>query len=181
MLIGRTTLMAAGALTAASMSVLSVPAFAQGSLQDQLAVCARISKSSARIECYDSVAGSAGQAAPSTSFGSSSIRTPSAAPMAAGAAAGAAVGAAQPAQPVAGAAIPGNADKIQVAVTSSTDNGLLMWRFALADGAVWRMTERDSMFRPPAPNEVVTIRKGSMGSYLMDVGKQASVRVERVR
>jgi hypothetical protein len=178
MLIGRMTLMAAGALTAASLTTLSVPAFAQGSLQDQMAVCARISKSSARIECYDSVASSAGQAAPSSGFGASSIRTPSAAPMAPAAPAGPVATAAQP---LSGAAIPGNADKVQVTVASSTDNGLLMWRFALADGAVWRMTERDSMFRPPAPNETVTIRKGSMGSYLMDVGKQASVRVERIR
>jgi hypothetical protein len=72
-------------------------------------------------------------------------------------------------------------DSIQAEVASSTDNGLQQWRIALADGAVWQMTERVSQFRPPAPQEVVTIRRGAMGGFLMDVGKQASVRVMRVK
>jgi hypothetical protein len=46
---------------------------------------------------------------------------------------------------------------------------------------VWQMTERASLFRPPEAKETVTIRKGALGGYLMEVGKQASVRVTRVR
>jgi hypothetical protein len=73
------------------------------------------------------------------------------------------------------------AESIQAEVLSATDNGLLQWRITLADGAIWQMTERSSQFRPPAPHEVVRIRKGALGGFLMDVGKQASVRVTRVK
>ncbi|MBO9631406.1 MAG: hypothetical protein J7516_18550, partial [Shinella sp.] len=72
-------------------------------------------------------------------------------------------------------------DSLSAVVTSSTDNGLGMWRMKLADGAIWQMTERVSLFRPPAPQETVTIRKGALGGFLMDVGKQGSVRVRRVQ
>src|SRR5690606_3458774 len=76
----------------------------------------------------------------------------------------------------------GGPDEIRAEVASSTDNGLLQWLVMLADGAVWQMTERAGAgFRPPAPREVVTIRKGALGSFLMEVGQQPSVRVRRVR
>ncbi len=73
------------------------------------------------------------------------------------------------------------ADSIQAEVLSATDNGLGMWRMRLADGAIWEMTERVSLFRPPAPHETIQIRKGALGGFLMDVGKQAAVRVRRVK
>ena len=66
-------------------------------------------------------------------------------------------------------------------VISARDNGIGMWTVTLADGAAWRMTERATDFRPPRAQEQVTIRKGALGSYLMQVGKQAAVRVNRVR
>jgi hypothetical protein len=182
MLIGRLTLAAA----ATSLGALSAPVYAQGSLPDQLAVCARIGKKDARLECYDSVASAAGQGAFTSGFGASSIRTPQGTPPAPpqpgvpAPAAAPAFGAEQVTRPVRGKDDEGQGE-IAVAVVSSRDNGLSMWQFNLADGAVWRMTERDTSFRPPAPNESVKISKGALGSYLMQVGRQASVRVERIR
>lgn len=187
MLIGRMTLAMAGTVAVAGMTLSSAPVFAQGSLQDQMAVCARIGKKSARIECYDSIASAPqGSFAPSSSgFGAENVRTPAAPPMqppAPPAAASTGFGAETVRSTAPQRSANAGADEVQVAVASSRDNGLNMWQFNLADGAVWRMTERASAsFRPPAPNETVTIRKAALGSYLMDVGRQSSVRVERVR
>ncbi|MBN8829838.1 MAG: hypothetical protein J0G94_04220 [Sphingomonadales bacterium] len=168
----------------------SLPAHAQGSLPDQLAVCARIGKKDARLECYDSIARAAAHGSDSSGFGASSIRTPQAAPAtpsapqpapSASAPAGSSFGAEQIDRPLAERKEPEGQGELAIAVTSARDNGVGMWQFNLADGAVWRMTERSANFRPPAPNETVTIRKGALGGYLMQVGRQASVRVERVR
>lgn len=183
MLIGRLTL----AASAVALGATSAPVLAQGSLPDQLAVCARIGKKDARLECYDSVARAAGQGAYTSSFGSSSIRTPQAGPppppppVAPTAQAGSSFGAEQIDRSIAERESEDGPDELAMAVVSARDNGLSMWSFSLQDGAVWRMTERDVNFRPPAPNETVTIRKASLGSYLMQVGNQAAVRVVRVR
>lgn len=188
MLIGRMTLAMAAGVAVGAVALTSAPAFAQGSLQDQLAVCARISKKSARMACYESVANAAqgSSAAPSSSgFGASSIRNPAPAappPPAPPAAASAGFGGEHLNRPAPQRNADADADEVEVAVRSASDNGLRMWQITLADGAVWRMTERASAsFRPPAPNETVTIRKASLGSYLMNVGRQPSVRVERIR
>ncbi|MBT2186646.1 hypothetical protein [Sphingobium nicotianae] len=180
MLTGRFILGAA----AAGVAMAGTPLFAQGSLPDQLAVCARIGKKDARLECYDSIARAASQGTYTSSFGSSSIRTPQGAPPPpppGAPAVGAGFGAEQIARPPAGRDESEGQNEISAAVASARDNGVGMWQIALADGAIWRMTERVGNFRPPAPQETVTIRKGALGSYLMQVGKQAAVRVERVR
>jgi len=138
------------------------------------------------MECYDSVANAA-QGSPSSGasgFGASSIRNaaPVAPPPAPPAADSAGFGGERLNRPAPQRSASADADEVEVAVRSASDNGLRMWQITLADGAVWRMTERASAsFRPPAPNETVTIRKAALGSYLMDVGRQPSVRVERIR
>ncbi len=158
---------------------------------DAIGVCARISKKDARLECYDQVARDSasgrlqsgpapqqGWAAPP--IGGAQAPAPQAsAPQAAAPAAG--FGAERLPRSEAERQESSGPDAIQAQVTSSTDNGLGQWRIRLADGAIWQMTERVSQFRPPAPNESITIRKGALGGYLMDVGKQGSVRVTRVR
>lgn len=187
MLIGRMTLAMAASVAVGAVAMTSAPAFAQGSLQDQLAVCARISKKSARMACYDSVANAAqGSVSPSSSgFGASSIRNPAPAappPPAPPEAASAGFGGEHLNRPAPQRSAGADADEVEMAVRSASDNGLRMWQITLTDGAVWRMTERASAsFRPPAPNETITIRKAALGSYLMNVGRQPSVRVERIR
>lgn len=181
MLIGRLTL--GTAMMSACMA--SMPASAQGSLPDQLAVCARIGKKDARLECYDSIARASAQSNHSSSFGSSSIPTPQQAPppppMPAAPAAGASFGAEQIARPVAERAKDVGNSEIAITVASARDNGIGMWTITLTDGAIWRMTESVGNFRPPKPQETVTISKGALGSYLMQVDRQAAVRVQRVR
>ncbi len=154
---------------------------------DAIGVCARISKKDARLECYDQVArdaasGQLQRSGPVASAPPASWAAPPAAsaqaPVQQAAPPPAASFGAPPARGNAGASDP---DSIRVEVASSTDNGLGQWRIRLTDGAIWQMTERDSMFRPPAPREVVSIRKAAMGSFLMEVGKQGSVRVRRIQ
>ncbi|HZV56521.1 MAG TPA: hypothetical protein VFF89_02505 [Sphingobium sp.] len=155
---------------------------------DAIGVCSRISKKDARLECYDQVArdsasGRLQSSAPASQQGWAApvggAQTP--APQSAQAPAASGFGAEALPRTQAERRETSGPDSLEAQVASSTDNGLGQWRIRLADGAVWQMTERVSMFRPPAPNETVTIRKGALGSYLMDVGKQGSVRVTRVR
>lgn len=181
MLMGRITLI----MATTGLCALAAPAFSQGSLPDQLSVCARIAKKDARLACYDSVAGAASQGAYTSSFGSASIRTPEAAPPpvpgAPSVAAAPGFGAEQIDRPLAQRRAEAGDNEVELAVASARDNGLNKWQINMTDGAIWRMTETQSNFRPPKPNETVTIRKAALGSYLMQVGKQGSVRVERVR
>jgi hypothetical protein len=52
------------------------------------------------------------------------------------------------------------------------------WTISLADGAVWRQVSGD-LQRPPKAGSKVEIRKGSIGSYLMNVDGQQSIKVHR--
>ncbi len=55
------------------------------------------------------------------------------------------------------------------------------WVFTLADGARWRGDELRATFQPPRKGDRVTLRRGAMGSYLLDAGRQPSMRVTRLR
>jgi len=188
-------ILAMGVVTATGMSSAAMaldPA-------EAIAFCSRISKKDARMECYDQVAAeqAAGrmQSTPAQqSFGQpqAGVATPTPqgwTPPVGGAPAAPGAQASAPSAGFGAASLPredgrrreeGGADSIQAQVAASTDNGLGMWRMRLADGAIWQMTERVSLFSPPAPNETVTIRKGALGGYLMDIDHQPAVRVERV-
>jgi hypothetical protein len=69
--------------------------------------------------------------------------------------------------------------KITAHAVAATSNGLY-WTVRLDNGGVWRTTEHDNLFRPPAENQLVKIRKSAMGGYLMNVDKQQAIRVERI-
>ena len=183
-----------------AMGALSAVGFGTAAMalntSEAMSLCSRLSKK-ARLECYDQVAQDAASGRLQSGPSSAPVYSPSAPTAAAPSVRQG--GWDQP--PIGGAPAPqapsqaqgpagfgsegqrraDGPDSIQAQVASSTDNGLGQWRMRLTDGAVWQMTERDSLFRPPAPNEAVVIRRGAMGSFLMDVGKQGSVRVMRVR
>ena len=73
------------------------------------------------------------------------------------------------------------ADEITAKVASATDRGAGLWQISLASGARWQFAEGQHNFQPPVRGEDVRVRKAAMGSYLMYVGKQPSVRVVRVQ
>lgn len=186
--------LAMGTLTVAGMAA---PASAAMDVADAMSLCSRITKADARIECYDQVARDVA-AGMFQRGGTTAPQAPAQAPLATAQPNWAAPPAAiLPSQQRGQAGAPpasgfgsealrnsgggGGPDSIKTEVASSTDNGLEQWRVRLADGAIWQMTERVPQFRPPAPHEVVTIKKGALGGFMMDVGSQASVRVRRVQ
>jgi hypothetical protein len=71
--------------------------------------------------------------------------------------------------------------EITANATSATDDGIGHWTVTLDTGEQWKMTEASSQFNPPREGESLRIRKGTLGSYFMDVGGQAGVRVTRIR
>jgi len=75
---------------------------------------------------------------------------------------------------------PPEVEEISAKVASATNRGAGLWRIAFLDGARWQFAEGQPEFAPPRRGEEVRIRKGVMGSYLMYVGRQPSVRVVRV-
>lgn len=180
--------LAMGTLTVVGMSA---PASAAMDVTDAMSLCSRIAKADARIECYDQVSRDvaagvyqrAATTAPQTSASQPNWAAPPPAilPSQQRGQAGAPPASGFGSEALRNSAGNAGPDSIRSEVASSTDNGLEQWRVRLADGAIWQMTERVPQFRPPAPHEVVTIKKGALGSFLMDVGSQASVRVRRVQ
>lgn len=55
------------------------------------------------------------------------------------------------------------------------------WVLELADGAVWQTTEGDTRSVEPRPNDAVTIRRGSLGSYILKWSSGRAQRAIRVR
>lgn len=191
------------ALAAAVMiygGLLAVPAPAQDSDSGRLnaiLACNRIDKKSARLACYDAQA--EGMPARPAAEPASPPRDTVAAPVAAAPSAPAAAYAPAPA---AAAPAPSFGSEtlaperrsrsrsrkesrvstsIEMHAVSAVDDGLGRYTVTLDDGARWKMTETQPGFAPPRAGEEVRIRKGALGSYLMDVNKQGSVRVIRIQ
>jgi hypothetical protein len=55
------------------------------------------------------------------------------------------------------------------------------WTFELRDGAVWQQIDTNTLSRLPSAGQAVAIKRASLGSYLLAVGKDVAVRVRRVR
>ncbi|MCZ8087204.1 MAG: hypothetical protein ACK5WW_09650 [Brevundimonas sp.] len=55
------------------------------------------------------------------------------------------------------------------------------WRFTLQDGSVWRQIDDEPLRVTPRAGQPVTIRRGTIGSYLLSVDGARSLRVRRER
>jgi hypothetical protein len=155
-----------------------------------IARCGTIAKKSARNACYD--AANAGPVAPPAAAAAPAPALPAAPPMTA-APASAPVAAAPAAPAAASQDAFGQeqlrvsrrperkvSDEIQARVAEASDGNSGYWLITLDSGARWRVQEHQSDFRPPRPNDLVRIKRGALGGYLMAVDRQAFVRVERV-
>ena len=167
----------------AVLGTAAAPAQTAGALDDGLAACASIAGRSARLACYDNAARRHVPAPPRVASAPTPDRTPEArtraprrgTPVAQG------FGAEQVKDRRPKSERPVEVTRTTARVVSATDTGVGHWRIALQDGAVWEMTQAESYFQPPKPGDEVRIRRGAVGSYLMDVGRQGSVRVLRIR
>ncbi len=55
------------------------------------------------------------------------------------------------------------------------------WQFAVEGGAVWMTMETSFSFKTPAPDRMVVIERGALGSYSARVGNGGWVRVKRLQ
>ena len=136
--------------------------------QADVRACATISKRSERLACYDDVARGQAPGRP-------------AAPARAGEPIARGLGSELVKDRRPERERPVEVSRVVTRVVSASDNGTGQWRFALANGTVWQMPQAEPYFTAPARGEVVRIRKGAIGSYLLDSGMQSSVKVTRVR
>lgn len=176
----RRGLLAVGA--AAGMIVAAAPALAQDAASDSARLklmleCDAIHNESTRLACYDGAA--------RRSRSSMGANRPGMLP---------GLKASQPMTPAQSfgmngqlarqrqdmPAKPEGPSEISARVASAADNGVGMWQVNFIDGARWKMTEGSRDFKPPRAGDTVRIRKATMGSYLMYVGAQPSVRVVRI-
>jgi hypothetical protein len=63
----------------------------------------------------------------------------------------------------------------------SYDGGRGGWVLTLRDGAVWAQTDNTTLAVEPRPGHRVVIKRGALGSYMMQVNRQPGIRVRRVR
>ncbi len=182
-------------LGAAALGVAAMAADAQAQDEaafraEMIARCSTIHNKSARNACYDAANRGPGSA---PARATAAPPTPALTAPAVRAAPPAATAAAPPASSRIDAfgaeevkaraprpAEPKQTQQIEARVVAATDDGGGYWQVTLEGGARWKMIERDSSFRPPRPDQLVRIRKGAMGGYMMAVDRQAYVRVERI-
>lgn len=69
---------------------------------------------------------------------------------------------------------------IQGVVRSARANQYGGYTVALADKSVWSQTDDSPLGLPPRAGDPVTIRRGALGSFMMQVARQPSVKVRRV-
>jgi hypothetical protein len=79
---------------------------------------------------------------------------------------------------VAKALKPDEVDRLTGVVKSARADINGKWTLVLEDGARWRQISGD-LQRPPKAGSKVAIRRGSLGSFLMNVDEQASIKVHR--
>lgn len=73
---------------------------------------------------------------------------------------------------------PEEVDRLEGVVKSARVDINGKWTVVLEDGARWRQISGD-LQRPPKAGSKVAIRKGTLGSFLMNVDGQASIKVHR--
>jgi hypothetical protein len=55
------------------------------------------------------------------------------------------------------------------------------WQFTVEGGAIWMTLETSFSFKTPAPDRIVLIERGALGSYSARVGNGGWVRVKRLQ
>lgn len=70
---------------------------------------------------------------------------------------------------------------IETSLTRARQGGRGAWTFELADGSVWRQVDDEPVNARPTPGDAVRVRQAALGSYLLSVDGERSVRVRRER
>jgi hypothetical protein len=177
----------------AAFLALLVPAFAVANVNERdLAHCASIDAADQRLACYDTLAG---RAPPVAAARAVAVPAAPAAPAASAAAAPAAPATARAPAPPAAATAPvadastfgfskaqlhvvdAGPQSIEARVTRVTQNHLGGVNVELDNGQTWTYKDESAL---PAAGEVVTIKRGALGSYLMITKTKLAMHVQRV-
>lgn len=74
------------------------------------------------------------------------------------------------------------ANRAELRVTSVEETAPRVYRFVLADGGTWELTDAAPLsYDAPRKGESVAINRASLRSFLMEYSGQASLRIKRVR
>ena len=73
------------------------------------------------------------------------------------------------------------ADQFQSKIISSRSFGYDLWRFSVEEGGVWETVEASRSFADPRPGQIVSIERGTMGSYRAKIGRGRSILVRRIQ
>lgn len=165
----------------AALAALSVPAVAkdppqQSPLVNALEACRAIADPNQRLSCYDKQAGALLDAATKGDVAvvdKSEVRK----------ARKSLFGFAMPKIPFfsgddSADAVP---DTLETTIKSASGIGYGKYRMVIAEGnAVWETTETYGTMRDPRAGDKIVIKRGSLGSYLLKIGSNRSVKGKRV-
>jgi hypothetical protein len=70
--------------------------------------------------------------------------------------------------------------QIEAAVTRAYRNPEGGWTVRLADGSTWTQTDDSPIALGPRSGDKVVVKRGTLGSFIMNVNRQPGVKVRRV-
>jgi hypothetical protein len=70
--------------------------------------------------------------------------------------------------------------QIETTVTTAASNGEGGWTVKLADGSMWTQSDDTPIALPPQHGDKVVIKRGALGAFFMELGKQPGVKVRRI-
>jgi hypothetical protein len=79
-----------------------------------------------------------------------------------------------------GGELPGDADTLETTIRGAKEGPDGKWWFNLAEGGTWVQLDTREFITDPAPGQPVRIRRGALGSFMMNVNKQTGIKVHRV-
>jgi hypothetical protein len=168
-----------GLLVAAVGVSTSPVALAQ---ESKLSACLSIPDVNVRVACYDAIArdergaegtGSERPATANASAAPEPIRTAGPAPQTEFGLSAAERDERRPAEQQ-------QLEQLALRVVSARAVGPGYWRFSMDDGSTWQLTEVRRAFRAPTSGAHAVIRRGSLGSYFLDVDGQPGIRIKRL-
>jgi hypothetical protein len=79
-----------------------------------------------------------------------------------------------------GGELPGDATVLETRIKQTRQGPDGKWWFYLAEGGSWLQLDRREFIVDPAPGQPVRIKRGALGSYMMNVNKQLAISVHRL-
>lgn len=76
-------------------------------------------------------------------------------------------------------AAPERIDSVETTLTRAAMAGEGKWVFVLSDGSTWRQLDSERVTFQNEAGQAVRVRRASLGSYLLTVGRSRAVRVRR--